>query len=905
MILRSIRVADWRCFLDQVELGPLDEGLNIIHGPNGLGKSTLFEALRRALLDGHRVTGRDIEAIRPWGRSLAPKVTVEFIHEGNEYRIAKQFLDTPRAVLERKETGRYQRLAEGASADEEVRKILTSNPPGRGLSRLENWGLAQVLWAPQGNLVLMALSEDLVTNVRSMLSAQVSGEGTGAIEQKIEERYLAFYTPTGKIRAGREAPRLVQLERELEKAREELNKAKSLYQNFEEISRRVEELRSQHVQFQYQVEGITKALGKARQRAEAYRALLAEKERRSGGANSAEAKYNQLRQRIDLILQTERGLAEAKRNVANLEAEAPLKAREEEDRARGAERTKAALEDARKGRKEVDDAEQAADQGRRFVEAVKARTDLDALITRIQAVQRTLMEQKQNRGNLIAPDAKVLRALRKAIKERDDAQVRLEASLITLEVVPERDVELEVVAGEKTGMLPLSSGVPSRIQGSPEVVAVISGVARLRASGPTGSVEEYRSARLEAEKKIKRLTEPYGTTDMDTLEGLAEKARQIEAAISEAETQLETLLSGKTVEALFQERNLREVTTTNILQAHPEWDQSNPDPQALKTKAEDVKQRFINRVDAAEAERDKAQSALAAACGQRETLAERIKDGKSFVISLEGKLAEYTNDGKQAKEREAELGALAMAWDAAKARLAEIEKEMESYRDDPIAATETLERQLKSAKDSASEAREKELREETRLEGISAQGPYSLLAVAEERVLRLEEEANRERLRMEAIRVLRETVTQCKAEVIASVAEPVETAATRIFQRIASPRLGRIRIGEAFQPAGVVPDAENDAVSLDNLSGGEQEQLYLATRLALADVLGKEDRQLVVLDDVLTATDTGRSARVMNVIEEAAQRLQILILTCHPERYRGLKTGHFYDLEALSLQKVT
>jgi len=64
VIVRSIRVANWRCLLDEIEVGPFEDGLNILHAANGLGKSTLFEALRRALLDGHRVTGRDVEALR-------------------------------------------------------------------------------------------------------------------------------------------------------------------------------------------------------------------------------------------------------------------------------------------------------------------------------------------------------------------------------------------------------------------------------------------------------------------------------------------------------------------------------------------------------------------------------------------------------------------------------------------------------------------------------------------------------------------------------------------------------------------------------------------------------------------------------------------------------------------------
>jgi hypothetical protein len=71
---------------------------------------------------------------------------------------------------------------------------------------------------------------------------------------------------------------------------------------------------------------------------------------------------------------------------------------------------------------------------------------------------------------------------------------------------------------------------------------------------------------------------------------------------------------------------------------------------------------------------------------------------------------------------------------------------------------------------------------------------------------------------------------------------------------------------------------------------------YLAN---LGDVLVRGEWLLVVLGDVLTATDAGRLARVMRVLEEVAQRLPVLILTCHPERYRGLVGANFVDLEAI------
>jgi len=135
---------------------------------------------------------------------------------------------------------------------------------------------------------------------------------------------------------------------------------------------------------------------------------------------------------------------------------------------------------------------------------------------------------------------------------------------------------------------------------------------------------------------------------------------------------------------------------------------------------------------------------------------------------------------------------------------------------------------------------------------------------------------------------------------VAAVAAPVEHTATRMLSRIAGPRLGSIRLADSFLPTGVRPELATEQVELANLSGGEEEQLFLATRLALGQLLAKSERQLGVLDDVLTATDTGRLVRLLTVLEEAADHLQIVILTCHPERYRALEKAEFFDLQQLS-----
>ena len=152
---------------------------------------------------------------------------------------------------------------------------------------------------------------------------------------------------------------------------------------------------------------------------------------------------------------------------------------------------------------------------------------------------------------------------------------------------------------------------------------------------------------------------------------------------------------------------------------------------------------------------------------------------------------------------------------------------------------------------------------------------------------------------MESAKLLFDTVMECKAEMVAAVAAPVELAATRMLARISGPRLGGVRLTDTFVPAAVQPEFSPDRVELENLSGGEREQLFLVTRLALGEVLAKKERQLVVLDDVLNATDTARLARMLSLLEEASERLQIVILTCHPERYRALESAKFFDLQAL------
>ncbi len=899
MILRSIRVQGWRCFADPLEVGPLADGLNVLHAPNATGKSTLFEALLRGLLDGHRVSGRDVDALRPWGRELAPTVTVEFARGGVEHRLTKRFLDRPSSELARREGGRFVRVAEGDGADERAREILTRNPPGRGLARQENWGLAQVLWAPQGTLALAGLSGDVVADIRASLGVQVSGPGSGPLEDRIEEAYGRIFTPGGKLRTGKDAPPLVRLKENLQAAMEARGAALAQQQAYEEAARKVEDLRAQRAQARRDAEAITKALAEARVRADTYKSLVSEAGQRQAKAKAAEAQYNELKQRIDAIGAAEKELAGVREILGRLQGEAPLRAREVEEREKAEATGRKALEDARRGREAVDAADEQARQADHYV---RARHDLAALedrLRRIGEANTTLAKRKKERAALVAPDDKALRAIRKAIKDRDDAQVRLEAALITLEVVPEKDGSLAVIAGEETGTYALKAGVPAQVKGSPEVVVDLVGLARIRARGPSGPEADLRAERDKAAQRLAALTEGFGTREIEALEALHAKARALDDAIAKAETQLETFLEGETLEKIEGERGRLAARCEEIVKRYPAWHDTPPDAEAIAAEARDIRRKFIAAVEGAEAAWQAAQKALTAAREQSAGFGAQLKETDRQAKIIEGRLADLTADGKPMAERQSDLGRFAMVWDAARASLGEIEKALAAFGGDPAEAVTRLERQLQAAAEAATKAMESEKHEEGRLANLAALGTYSALVRAEEEVARLQQELAAEEVRVAAIRLLHDTVAQCRAEVLEAVATPIEAAATRTLERIAGGRLGRLRLGEGFAPEQMAPELAGGPVPIESASGGEREQIYLATRLALAEVLAKDERQLVVLDDVLTATDTGRLARIMAILEEAAQRLQVLILTCHPERYGGLGGAKFFDLDAI------
>ena len=81
---------------------------------------------------------------------------------------------------------------------------------------------------------------------------------------------------------------------------------------------------------------------------------------------------------------------------------------------------------------------------------------------------------------------------------------------------------------------------------------------------------------------------------------------------------------------------------------------------------------------------------------------------------------------------------------------------------------------------------------------------------------------------------------------------------------------------------------ELNAHALEYLSDGTRNQLYLAVRLAICELVLTEEPCPLILDDVLAAFDDKRARDTLQLLRELAQDRQIILLTCQSRERRLL-----------------
>ncbi len=86
-------------------------------------------------------------------------------------------------------------------------------------------------------------------------------------------------------------------------------------------------------------------------------------------------------------------------------------------------------------------------------------------------------------------------------------------------------------------------------------------------------------------------------------------------------------------------------------------------------------------------------------------------------------------------------------------------------------------------------------------------------------------------------------------------------------------------------------------VGFGSLSGGSREQLAILGRLAVASLVDEQDGAPLILDDAFGYADPERLDRLAAVLNQSGRDAQIIILTCHPERFRSIGSAEVVRLD--------
>lgn len=159
----------------------------------------------------------------------------------------------------------------------------------------------------------------------------------------------------------------------------------------------------------------------------------------------------------------------------------------------------------------------------------------------------------------------------------------------------------------------------------------------------------------------------------------------------------------------------------------------------------------------------------------------------------------------------------------------------------------------------------------------------------------LKKKEQAESVELEAINLALSTMKELASDIHDSFGQQLNRAVSEIIQEVTNDKYQDLKIDEKLN---IKIGWKGTYVSLDKLSAGTIDQVYLALRLAMADILIGKNQVPLILDDSFALYD---ESRVKAALSSLAKRKQIILFTCHKREEALLQElGLNYHLVDLS-----
>jgi hypothetical protein len=853
-----------------------DHGVVVVCGANEIGKSSMIEALDLLLESKDRSTKKEVKQVKPAHADVGSEVSAEISSGPYRFVYRKRFHKKPETELTVLAPRREQLT--GDEAHDRVRAMLAETVDN------ELWHAQRVLQATSTSAVDLsgcdALSRALdVAAANSGADAALSGSEPVLIE-RIDAEYGRYFTPTGRPTG------------EWAAAISRLDSAEALATECAAAVAEVNDRVRRHAELTGRVAELAQLRAAAGPRLAVARAAadrIAELTRQAreakliaDAAAATDAAAGAARGgRARLLTEIETRTAAIA--ATDVEAQAATDAR-----ATAETEAEAADAAAEKAPQVLAAANGRVESTRRTVDRLADREEADRLIARlakIDAAQRDL--------DLICAELSAVEITEELMQRIEDAAAvtarigdQLSSNSAAVEFTAATDIE--IVTGDRR--MSLSAGQSWLLTASGPTDVEVPGVLTARVT-PGATTLDVHAKYTAAQQELTAALTAAGATDLAAARAYELRRRELRSSRDQLSATLAGLSGGDDIGE--QRARLAQ------LSAGPP---AGPDLAALDATAAraELQAAEVART-AVEAECETSRRAAAAA-GRR--LAEAAAQATVLLNKAAAQRAELDSATERLSQERISVSdrdlasaanAALLAAHTAGRRVAELADELAAAKPEAVAAeladaTEAA-GSLRDSHDEAAQA----LREITvELSVFGSEGRQGKLDAAETEREHAASQHGVIGRRARAAKVLRTVMTRHRDTTRQSYVEPY---------RAELQRLGRPVFGPTFEV-----DIDSDlcirnrtldgvTVPYESLSGGAKEQLGILARLAGAALVAKEDSVPVVVDDALGFTDPDRLVKMGEVFDSVGAHGQVIVLTCSPDRYDGVKGAHRIDLE--------
>lgn len=867
MKLSRLRIEQLRKFRQPAEIADLADGINLFVGPNEAGKSTIAAAIRAAFFERHRSSS--VEHLRPWGDGAAsPSIEIEFAVGSRPARLRKSFLQRKRCELEID----GQRL-EGAQAEDHLSDLLGFGFAGRGSSGPEHWGIPGLLWIEQGaaqeiDAPVAHAAEHLQRALGASLGEVASSSGDVVLD-RVESARNELLTPaTGQPRGDYAEAR---------------KKESSLAAELETLEGQVATYRSKVDQLATLRQEHAKE--SAEQPWQALRADERAAQAKLDEVGTVEKSLLAVREKVEQTAQRQVLL------IANLETfdqqARDLTAREA-DRDEAQARVTAAEATHASSKARNEQVQASFDVARKVLGLARQEENRRNQVARADELRAQIVTAEKKLAEADIEQKALLAARRAAAATelRDDDLKTLHKQAVQL-----RELEIRQAAAATRLRYGLEPGRELRIgsavwTGDGEALIteptslVLPGIGSLEiVPGGSDLAEVARELRSVAERQA-ALLERLGLSSLEEAETRREMHRAHEAEAKMREATLK-ILAPAGIDALRSElatlSSRLEECEKRLAQLPARPDDADRLPSVdqadvaeenarrdLERRSEELNQAHIAAANARSAF-EAAQREVQAAQAKLEApdRAERLRKAQADLLEAKAESARYADE---IETLEAKISA---------ARPDVLVQDIRRWR----ASAEALARAY-------DDRRVRIERLEAELQALGAQGLEEKRADVARNLEQTRRRVAEMQRRANALDYLLELLRRKRAAVTQRLHAPLQRHLNHYVQLL-FPQ-ATLELGEDFVPRLLSrPGAE--VGDFHDMSFGSREQMGVISRLAYADLLKEAGRPtLIMLDDALVHSDDGRLGQMKRVLFDAATRHQILLFSCHPEKWRDL-----------------